>query len=125
MAARSDPQQIHGTRRVLIALAGLVFAIGLASCSSDMGLPEPMTVVNRTDSPVEVTIFGQAEDFEELPKVLPGGGGMMLLEGPFQAGDMPCLKGGLAAKRDGQTVATIDKPCAGSRWEITEAAPTS
>ena len=132
MARRSDAQPIHRTRRLLIAWAGAVLviglgvlAIGLASCSSDMGLPPPMTVVNRTDGAVEVTIFGQVEDFEELPKVLPGGGGSMLLGGPFQAGDMPCLKGGLVATRHGQTVATIDKPCAGSRWEIKEAAPTS
>lgn len=100
-------------------------AVGLGACSSDMGLPPPMTIVNRTDLAVEVTIVGQVEDFEELPKALSGGGGMMLLAGPFQAGDMPCLKGGLVATRNGQTVATIDKPCAGSRWEITAAAPAS
>ncbi len=107
-----------GAQLALAATATLV-TILIAGCSSDMGLPPPMTIVNRTDLAVEVTIVGQIEDFEELPKVLRGGGGTMLLAGPFQAG-APCIKGSLVATRNGQKVATIDKPCAGSRWEITE-----
>ena len=71
-----------------------VLAIGLASCSSDMGLPPPMTIVNRTDGAVEVTIFGQVEDFEELPKVLPGGGGSMLREVRFRPETCRASRGG-------------------------------
>jgi hypothetical protein len=102
----------------LAATATLVISSLIADCSSDRGLQPPMTIFNRTDLAVEVTIVGQAEDFEELPKMLEGGG-MMLLGGPFQQGDRPCIQGRLVATRNGQTVATIDKPCAGSRWEIT------
>jgi hypothetical protein len=80
-----------------------------------------MTIVNTTNGPVEVTIVGQPEQFEELPRILPGGGGSMTLAGPV-SGDPPCVRGSLIATREGLIVAKIDQPCAGSRWEIVEPA---
>src|SRR4249919_1430474 len=91
------PATCAGALLALAAAATFVISILIAGGSSDQGLPPPMTIVNRTDRPVEVTIVGQPEVFEELPKVLSGGGGMMLLAGPFQAGDQPCIKGSLVA----------------------------
>ncbi len=89
-----------------------------------MGRDDPMTVVNRTDGPVEVTLIGEeavAADYPELPMRLDPGAGQSL-GGPFKVFIDDCLRGSLVATRDGQTVATKDRPCAGSRWEIVEAA---
>jgi hypothetical protein len=110
-------------RHLTLILAAGAMAIGLGACS-DMGRSPAMTIVNRTDLPVEVTIVGEPAVYEELPKVLSGGGGMMLLAGPIDAGDKGCIRGTLVATRGGQTIATIDHPCAGSRWEIIAAAPS-
>ncbi len=95
-----------------------VLAVGLASCSSDQGLPRPMTVVNLTDGQVEVTIVGELDEYEELPMTLAAGGGTQMLGGPFYGPGEPCMRGSLVATRGGKTIATNDHPCPGSRWEI-------
>lgn len=124
MAPGSDSGRFNRPRRVGLIPAIPVLLAGLAACSSDTGLPQPMTVVNQTGNPVVVTIVGELDQYEELPMTLSGGGGIGLVAGPFHGAE-PCMRGSLVATQDGKTIATNDHPCPGSRWEIFGPSPES
>jgi len=104
----------------VVGVAVLVMVI--AGCS-DMDSPTPMTIVNRTTGPVDVVLHETLSSGADAPTpimTLPSGE-TRTLSGPFGGGG-PCLHGNLVATQDGRTVATLEKPCEGSRWEIGSAA---
>jgi hypothetical protein len=105
---------------------GVGFIAMLVAGCSDMGGPTPMTIVNRTAGSVDVTVhyaLSSGADSPTAVMTLPSGE-TRLLYGPYFEG---CMTGNLVATQGGRTVATIEKPCEGSRWEITPpvASPSS
>jgi hypothetical protein len=86
-----------------------------------MDTPQPMTVVNRTSQPVEIVyvvkLSSDAEGSDSLT-VLPAGE-TRTISGVFGGGGT-CLPGRFDAVQGTATIATVDKPCEGGRWDITE-----
>jgi hypothetical protein len=104
-------------------VSAAIVAMLIAGCSSDMDTPTPMTIVNRTAGPVDVVLHETLSSGADSPTpimTLPSGE-TRTLSGPFGGGG-PCLRGDLVATQNGRTVATLEKPCEGSRWEISSAA---
>ncbi len=91
----------------------------LGSGCSDMNAARPVTIANQTAGPIDVTLHetsGEGVDHptttvETIPR-----GATQGFYGPLLHS---CMTGSLVATEDGLTIATIDKPCEGSRWEIT------
>ena len=114
------------TRRSIASLASVAILAMLVAGCSDMDSPTPMTIVNRTAGPVDITLrhtLSSGADFSDALMTLPSGE-TRTLSGPFGGGG-PCLTGDLVATQHGRTVATVEKPCEGSRWEISSAAASS
>ena len=101
----------------------IVLAGAVVSGCSDQTWP-PLTVVNRTDGPIEITIVGQPDTYSELPMTVPPSGGIGMIAGPFQFSSTGCIAGSLIATQDGREIARKDQPCGGT-WEVTESAPTT
>jgi hypothetical protein len=73
------------TRRSIASLAAIaILAMLLAGCS-DMDSPTPMTIVNRTAGPVDITLrytLSSGTDFSDALMTLPSGE-TRTLSGPF------------------------------------------
>ena len=119
-------RRAFGTRHAIASLAGgAILAMLVAGCS-DMDSPTPMTIVNRTTGSVDVVLHETLSSGADAPTpimTLPSGE-TRTLSGPFGGGG-PCLTGNLVATQNGRTVATVEKPCEGGRWEISSAAASS
>ena len=122
-ADMTRPRLHVGTRRSIASVVGVALvAMLIAGCSSDMDGPTPMTIVNRTAGPVDVVLHETLSSGADAPTpimTLPSGE-TRTLSGPFGGGG-PCLRGNLIATQNGRTIATVEKPCEGSRWEINSA----
>ncbi len=98
----------------------LLVAMSVGGCSSDMDGPSPVYVDNRTSGPLELSLHLPsnvgADDIESVESI-PAGVRDSLF-GPYD--DDHCLTGTIHATRNGQTIATIEQPCMGTHWEITD-----
>jgi hypothetical protein len=100
---------------VVIALVAML----VVGCSSDMDGPSPVRIDNHTSGPLDVSLHWTSSDGVDHPgsvESIPAGGAHSFF-GPLHD---RCLTGTFVATRNGQTLATIEKPCTGSHWEITD-----
>lgn len=81
-----------------------------------------MAIANRTSQPIDVAyhVISAGADSIESHLILQVGESKLFLA-PFHEGT-ECARGTLVATAGGTTISTLDKPCQGSRWEITEPA---
>jgi hypothetical protein len=93
-----------------------LIALLVAGCS-DIGAARPVTIANLTSGPVEVTVHETSSDGLDHPgavETIPPGASQGF-NGPLLHS---CMTGTFVVIQDGRTVATIEKPCEGSHWEI-------
>jgi hypothetical protein len=101
-----------------IGVGFALIALLVAGCS-DMDAARPVTIVNLTTGPIEVALHERSSagvDHLTSPMTIPPGA----RQGFYGTLLHSCMTGSLVATQDGRTVATIEKPCEGSRWEITD-----
>ncbi len=78
-----------------------------------------MTIINRTTGPVDLTLHYTLSSGADSPDFVMTvqAGATQQMSGPFGGGGQ-CVTADLVATQNGRTIATVENPCEGSRWEI-------
>jgi hypothetical protein len=96
----------------------VLVALFVTGCS-DMGAARSVRIANLTGGPVDVSVHETSSDGLDHPgtvETIPPGASRGFYEPLLDS----CMTGTFVVIQDGRTVATIEKPCEGSQWDITD-----